>query len=419
MEMILERCCGLDVHQATVVACMLVNAGGRRTRKEVRTFRTVTRELVALRDWLLEEGVTHVAMESTGIYWVPVFQVLEGHVEMVLGNAQHIRNVPGRKTDVKDSEWIADLLRHGLIRPSFVPPAPIRELRALTRHRRQLSGDQTRERNRIMRLLETANIKLASVASDVFGVSGRTMLGLLLAGVTDPTELARVAKGRLRKKIPQLVEALDGHVTPHHRFILKLQLDHLEHIERQIVELDAAIDAKVAPYTDEIALLVQLPGVSRVLAAAILAELGPDMSVFPTARHAAAWAGTCPGNKQTGGKSRPTAARKGNVHLLTSLFQAATSAVRRRGTYLHAKFHKLRARRGAKRAYVAIANKLLIAAYHMLRDRISYRDLGAAHLASLRSTPKHVLVAQLEAQGYRVTLEPVPPRPAHPELAPT
>jgi len=408
MDAILERCCGLDVHQATVVACALTPAG-RRMQRTRRTFRTVTRELVALREWLAELGVTHVAMESTGIYWVPVFQILEGHVEIVLGNAQHIKNVPGRKTDVNDSEWIADLLRHGLIRASFVPPAPIRELRVLTRHRRQLTNDQSRIRNRILKLLETANIKLSSVVSDVFGASGRAMLSLLLDGVTDATALARVAKGKLRSKIPVLIEALEGHFTDSHRFLLRLQLEQLAGVEQQLARLDVEIASKLAPYEHEIALLMTIPGINRVLAAAILAELGADMTVFPTVRHAAAWAGTCPGNKQTGGKSRPASARKGNVHLLTSLTMAALVASRTKGSYLKSKFWRIKARRGQKRALVAVAHKLLIAVYHLLRDKKPFHDLGDSYLDRLRpARSKALLVKQLESLGYTVTLENAP-----------
>lgn len=409
METILERCCGLDVHQATVVACALVGAPGQRTKRSVRTFRTVTRELIAMREWLAELGVTHVAMESTGIYWVPVFHVLEGHVEVVVGNAQHIKNVPGRKTDVNDSEWIADLLRHGLIRPSFVPPAPIRDLRVLTRHRRQLTNDQARIRNRILKLLETANIKLSTFVSDVFGVSGRAMLRLLLDGVTDPETLAQVAKGRLRSKIPDLCDALEGRFSETHRFLLRLELDQLASVELQLVHLDAELDRKLAPYELELSLLVTIPGINRLTAAAVLAELGPDMSVFPSARHASAWAGTCPGNKQTGGKSRPTSARKGNVHLLTALTMAALSASRTKGSYLKAKFWRIKARRGQKRAIVAVAHKLLIAIYHLLRDKKPFHDLGDAYLTRLRpAQSKAHLVRQLEALGYQVTLARTP-----------
>ncbi len=294
MEAIVERSCGLDVHQATVVACLLVGAADRKPRKEVRTFGTMTQDLVALREWLRSEGCTHVGMESTGVYWMPVYAVLEGAFELVVGNATHIRQVPGRKTDVKDSEWIADLIRHGLIRRSFVPPKPLRELRDLLRYRRKLVESQTAERNRMLKLLETANIKLASVASDVFGVSGRQMLRALIEGTQSPAQMAALAKGRLRKKLAILRPALEGRVEDHHRFLLSMQLKRMEQLEETIRELDAQIDEKLIPYQEPYLRLQQIPGVDRIGAAVIIAELGIDMSVFPTARHAAAWAGVCP-----------------------------------------------------------------------------------------------------------------------------
>jgi len=405
MEAIIEKCCGLDVHQATVVACVLV--GEKRPRKEVRTFRTVGRDLRALRAWLEELGVTHVGMESTGIYWVPVFRALEGGFELVVGNAQHIKNVPGRKTDVKDSEWLAQLTRCGLIRPSFVPPLPIRELRELMRYRRSLVNDQARERNRIQKLLETASIKLASVASDVFGLSGRAMLRALADGESDAHKLAQLAKSTLRKKIPALVEALEGNFEAHHRYLLRFQLDRLDEIERAIVELDKHIDTKLVPYADKIALLTQIPGFNRVVAASFIAETGGDMSVFPSSRHLAAWTGVSPGNNETGGKKRPSGVRRGNVHLTTTLVQAAAGAVRARNSYYKDKYWRLRTRRGALRALVAIAHKLLIAAYEVLRDNEPFVDLGADYL-SKRSLPDSTRkwTKRLEALGYEVTLKP-------------
>jgi len=405
MEAIIEKCCGLDVHQATVVACVLV--GDTRTKKQVRTFRTVGRELRALRDWLTELGITHVGMESTGIYWVPVFRALEGNFEIVVGNAQHIKNVPGRKTDVKDSEWLANLVRCGLIRPSFVPPLPIRELRELTRYRRSLVNDQARERNRIQKLLETASIKLASVASDVFGTSGRAMLRALADGDTDPTRLAQLAKSTLRKKIPALVEALEGNFESHHRVLLGFQLDRLDEMEKAIVKLDAILLEKLEPYKRELELLMKIPGFNRVAAASFIAETGGDMSVFPTSRHLAAWSGVSPGNNETGGKRRQAGARHGNVHLTTTLVLAASSAVRQRGSYYKDKYWRLRTRRGAMRALVAIAHKLLIAAYEVLRKGEPFVDLGDQYLTKRSqsdSTRKHV--KKLESLGYDVTLTP-------------
>ena len=285
MQAIIERCCGLDVHQETVVACLLVGAPGAQPNKEVRTFRTVTRDLEALRDWLQEAGVTHVGMESTGVYWRPVYAVLEGHFELIVGNARHIRNVPGRKTDVKDSEWIADLVRHGLIAKSFVPPRPLRELRELLRYRRKLVESQAAERNRLLKLLETANIKLASVASDVFGVSGRAMLRALIAGETSAEAMADLAKGQLRRKRADLILALDGRLEEHHRFLLAMQLRRLEAIEADIAALDLRIGERLEPYSAPHALLMQIPGVDWVVAAVLIAEIGVDMSVFLSVYH--------------------------------------------------------------------------------------------------------------------------------------
>ena len=407
MEAIIEKCCGLDVHQATVVASVLVGSGETRVRQQVRKFRTVGRELRALRDWLTELGITHVGMESTGVYWVPVFRALEGGFELIVGNAQHMKNVPGRKTDVKDSEWIAHLVRCGLIRPSFVPPPPIRELRELTRYRRSLMNDQARIRNRVQKLLETASIKLASVASDVFGLSGRAMLRALVDGETDATILAQLAKGTLRRKIPALVEALEGNFEAHHRFLLGFQLDRLEEIERAMTSLDEHIDRKLEPYQAELELLTKIPGFSRVTAASFIAETGGDMSVFPTAGHLAAWTGIAPGNNETGGKRRHAGMRKGNVHLVTTMTQAALGATRKKGSYYKDKYWRLKARCGAKRAMVAIGHKLLIAAYEVLAHRQPFVDLGDQYLTRRSQTDvTRKLVRRLESLGFDVALTP-------------
>jgi transposase len=406
MEAIVERSCGLDVHQATVVACLLVGAANRKPRKEVRTFGTMTADLVRMRDWLRAEGCTHVGMESTGIYWMPVYTMLEGHFELVVGNAMHIKQVPGRKTDVKDSEWIADLIRHGLIRKSFVPPKPLRDLRDLLRYRRKLIDSQTAERNRMLKLLETANIKLATVASNVFGASGRRMLRALLDGALTPEQMADLAKGRLRKKLAELAPALDGRVEEHHRFLLSMQLERMEDLETTIKKLDERIDQQLVPYEKQHKLLIKIPGVDRIGAAVIIAELGIDMTVFPTVRHAAAWAGVCPGNNESAGKRKGTPGRKGNPHLTTALVQAAVAASRTKGTYLKEKYWRLKARRGPMRAALAIAHKILIAAYHMLANDAEHRDLGPKHLDNLSVTStKNALVKRLERLGYRVTLQ--------------
>lgn len=407
MEPIVERCCGLDVHQATVVACLLVGSANQRARKEVRSFGTKTRDLMDLRDWLRENGCTHVAMEATGVYWKPVHAVLEDDFEVVVGNAHHIKNVPGRKTDVKDSEWVADLLRHGLIAKSFVPPKPIRELRDLLRYRRKLVESRSAERNRLQKLLETANIKLASVASDVFGVSGMAMLKALVRGDATPAEMAQLAKMKMRKKIPELELALDGKVEEHHRFLLEIQLRRLEEVDTHIAKLDERIDSKLAPYREHHVRLAQIPGVDRVLAAVMIAELGTDMSVFKSAAHLAAWAGVCPGNNESAGKKKQGTARKGNVHLMTALVEAAHGASRKKDSYFKDKFFRLKARRGYLRAAVAIAHKILKAVYVMLSTGTDYRELGATYLDAVDS--RRVtgnLVRRLERLGYDVAIAP-------------
>jgi len=302
VQTLVERGCGLDVHQATVVACLLTVLRSGRVRKQMRTFGTTTHELLHLRQWLLSAGCTHLAMESTGVYWKPVYAILEGALEIVVANAQHVKKVPGRKTDVKDAEWLADLLCHGLLRSSFVPPKPIRELRDLTRYRRKLVESQSAERNRLLKLLETANIKLASVACDVFGVSGQLMLQALLAGNASPKQMAQLAKGRLRNRIADLEPALEGKVEPHHRFLLKLQLDRLQAAEKDLAVLEQHIQEKLQPYAEQLALLQEIPGVEWTLAAVIIAELGIDMSVFQSVSQLASWAGVCPGTNESAGK---------------------------------------------------------------------------------------------------------------------
>src|SRR5437016_92917 len=378
MQTLVERGCGLDVHQATVVACLLIVLQNGKVQKQIRTFGTTTRELQSLREWLLSEGCTHIAMESTGVYWKPVYAILEGALEIVVANAQHVKKVPGRKTDVKDAEWIADLLCHGLLRSSFVPPKPIRELRDLTRYRRKLVESQTAERNRLLKLLETANIKLASVATDVFGVSGRLMLEALV----------------------------EGKLEEHHRFLLRLQLDRLEAAEKDLAVLEQRLQEKLKPYAEQLTLLDEIPGVDWTLAAVIIAELGVDMSVFGSVSQLASWAGVCPGNNESAGKRKSSRIPKGNVYLKTALVEAANSAAKAKGTYLRDKFYRLKARRGYKRAAVAVAHKILVAIYHMFSDRVCYNELGDVYLDKLN---KHHLtrnlVHRLERLGYTVTLE--------------
>jgi len=345
-------------------------------------------------------------MESTGVYWKPVYAVLEGTFELIVANAQHIKNVPGRKTDVKDAEWIADLLLHGLLRPSFVPPKPIRELRDLTRYRRKLVESRSAERNRLLKVLETANIKLASVASDPFGVSGMQMLTALAEGKATPAEMAELAKGRLREKIPQLEPALEGRMEEHHRYLLKLQLRRMRDLDQDLAELEERIQQRLQPYQEHLQLLEEIPGVDWTLAAVIIAELGVDMKVFPTASQLASWAGVSPGNNESAGKRRNARVTKGNFYLKTALVEAAQAATRAKGTYLRDKYYRLKARRGSKRAVVAIGHKILVAVYHMLSDQVSYNDLGDLYLDRLNK--EHLtrnLVRRLERIGWRVTLE--------------
>jgi transposase len=378
---------------------------GGKVQKQMRTFGTTTRELVGLREWLLAEGCTHVAMESTGVYWKPVYAILEGALEMVVANAQHIKKVPGRKTDVKDAEWIADLLCHGLLRSSFVPPKPIRELRDLLRYRRKLVESQAAERNRLLKVLETANIKLATVATDVFGRSGRLMLRALIEGKATPQEMAELAKGLLRKKIPELQRALEGKLEEHHRFLLELQRQRLEAAEKDLAALEQRIQQKLEPYTAQLVLLDEIPGVDWTLAAVIIAELGVDMSVFGSVSQLASWAGVCPGNNESAGKRKSSRIPSGNVYLKSALVEAANAAARAKGTYLRDKFFRLKARRGHKRAAVAIAHKILVAIYHMLSQQVSYNDLGDLYLDKLNQN--HLtrnLVHRLERLGYAVTL---------------
>ena len=412
MEPIVERCCGLDVHKKQVVVCVLEGSPGQRAKKTIKTVGTTTSELEQLRDWLSARGCTQVGMESTGVYWVPVYAVLEGHFELVVGNASHIKNVPGRKTDVKDAEWIAELLRHGLIRKSFVPPQWQRELRDLVRYRRKLVEAETAERNRLLRLLETCNIKLSSVASDVFGVSGRQMVRALIDGEASPEEMAKLARGALRKKEDQLTLALRGKLEPHHRFMLRVQLERVERISGDIARLDQEIDERLVPYQEQMERLREIPGVHRVIAMTIIAELGVDMSVFPTDAHAAAWTGVCPGNNESAGKRVGRQKRHGNVHLQSALVQAAVGASRKRGCYLKERFWRISARRGKKRAAMAIAHSILKAAYHMLRTGQPFHELGAGYLDVKRkmATERH-LVRRLEALGHRVMLAPASSAP--------
>ena len=406
MDSLIERCCGLDVHQGMVVACLLVGKADERPRKELKTFRTVTAELLELRAWLVQAGCTHVGMESTGVYWTPVYALLEDAFDLTVGNAQHMKNVPGRKTDVKDAEWIADLLRHGLIRKSFVPPKPIRELRDIVRYRRKLVQSRATERNRLLKLLETANIKLSSFLTNVFGASGIAMLEALLEGGSTPKQMAQLSKGRLRNKLVDVELALDGRLEDHHRFLLRMQLERLKQADAQVDALDLRIDQMLKPYCEQTERLAGIPGVSKVVASQIVAEMGVDMTAFKSEAQLASWSGVCPGNHESAGKRQRGTKRKGNIHLTTTLVEAAQAAVRKKGSYLRDKFHRLKARRGYKRALIAIAHKILIAAYHMLLGQADYRDLGENYLDGLsKHRTTTTLVRRLERLGYTVHLE--------------
>jgi transposase len=405
---ILYRCCaGLDVHKKTVVACVRRLDVAGQARQEVRTFGTMTCDLLALSDWLAERGVGQVAMESTGVYWKPVFNILEGRFAVMLVNAQHIKQVPGRKTDVKDCAWIAQLLQHGLLRASFVPPAPIRELRDLTRQRAQLVAEKATAANRIQKVLEDANIKLASVATDVLGVSGRDMLAAIIAGEDDAEKLADKARKRLRSKIPALQTALRGRVTEHHRFQLRLLLDHVTHLEGLIGRLGGRIEGAMAPVAEAVGRLTTIPGVEQRAAETVIAEIGPNMEQFPTADHLASWAGMCPGNNESAGKRKSGKTTKGSRWLRQVLTQAAWAASHTKETYLSAQYRRLAARRGKKRALVALGHTLLVIIYHLLKHRTTYQELGGDFLERLEPERRtRQLVKQLEKLGHNVILQP-------------
>jgi len=377
MDLRYKRCAGLDVHPRSVSACARVVTDAQVTH-EVRTFGTSTRELAEMADWLAACGCTHVAMESTGVYWKPVWHVLEGRFELVLANAMYVRNIPGRKSDVKDAVWIADLLAHGLLRGSFVPPERIQELRDLTRTRKQLVREIARHTQRIQKTLEDANVKLTEVISSVLGTSGRAILRALIAGETDPEKLVDLTGGRLKAPRAQLIDALRGRVTDHHRFMLKMHLEQLEHLERAVRELEARADQP--PFRAATELLTTMPGVSEVTARVIVAEIGDDMSRFPTAGHLISWAGLCPRLDESAGKRRSTRVRKGAPWLKTTLVTAAWAAARKKTGYLRSQFVRIKSRRGAKKAIMAVAASILTAVYHMLCKGADYADLGADYL---------------------------------------
>jgi transposase len=374
MDMIYDRCAGLDVHKKTVVACVRQLEPGGAVRREIRTFGTMTADLLELGDWLKREGVRHVAMESTGVFWKPIWHVLEGGFELILVNARHVKKVPGRKTDVKDAEWIAQLLQHGLLSPSFVPPEPIRELRDLTRQRAQLIAEKASVVNRIHKTLEDANIKLSGVATDVLGVSGRAMIAKLIQGETDPERLADEARGSLKKKVIPLRRALEGRVTDHHRFLLQMLMDHHRHLEDLIARCSARIDEAMRPFAEAEERLMTIPGVGRQAAEVIVAEIGADMSRFPTSGHLASWAGLCPGNDESAGKRRSGRTTKGSQWLRTTLVQVAWAASHTKTTTFGATYRRWAKRLGKKKALVAVARKILVLAYTLLKLQTNYQE---------------------------------------------
>ncbi len=408
MEVLYACCCGLDVHKKSITACVLWAEGKGKTRKEKRRFGTFTRELLQLADWLRACGVTHVAMESTGVYWKPVWNILEGQFEVLLVNAQHIKAVPGRKSDQKDCEWIADLLQHGLLHGSFVPPKERRELRDLTRYRVSLAQEENRIANRVQKVLEDANLKLASVASDPLGVSGRAILTAILAGEEDTERLAEMSKGILRKKIPDLRLALEGRVTEHHRFLLQELLDHQEFLEKKMAEVEAEIGKRMRPFEAEVERLDTIPGVDRVTAWSLVAEVGVRMEQFPSAGHLASWAGLCPGSFESAGKRLSGRTRKGSASLRRCLCQVGSVVSHLRDNYLSAQYRRLAARRGGKRAVLAVAHTVLVMAYHILKRKQNYQELGADYFDRLNADAiRRSLVRRLERLGHRVTLEPI------------
>ena len=406
MEILYRCCCGMDVHKKFVVACLLrIDEQGEETR-HVQRFETYTEDLLRLSDWLTRSGCTHVAMESTGVYWKPIYNLLEGHLELLVVNAHHIKAVPGRKTDVKDSEWIAELLQHGLLKASFIPPQSQRDWRDLTRYRTSLVQERVRIVNRLHKVLEDANLKLAGVATDVMGKSGRVMLEAILAGATDPEQLAELAKGRLRKKLPQLKQALNGRVREHHRFLLVEQLSHIDYLDEAIGRLSGEIAERLRPFQAEIERLDTIPGINRSIAEVLLAEIGPDMNRFPDAHHLASWAGMCPGHNESGGKRQSGKTRKGNRWLRQALIEAAHGASHTKDTYLSSQYRRLVGRRGKKRALVAVGHSLLVIAYHVLNRQATYVELGSNYFEQLhRCRLEQNLVQRLQKLGYTVTLE--------------
>jgi transposase len=408
MDVVYRRCCGLDVHKRSVAACRMVTRGNGHLEQEIRTFETTTEALLELGDWLAEAGVTHVAMESTGVYWKPIWNLLEDRFTLWLVNAAHVKAVPGRKTDVRDCAWLAELLRHGLLQPSFVPDRPERELRELTRYRASLVHERTAEVNRLQKTLEGANIKLPSVVSDMRGVSARAMLDALVGGETDSAVLAGLARGSLRHKQEALRRALHGRMGAHQRFLVSHQLSHLDFLDAQIDQLSREIAERLGPFDELLVRLDTIPGVGRWTAEVLVAEIGTDMSRFPTDGHLASWAGMCPGHHESAGKRQRGTTRKGPPWLRTALTEAAYAAGRSKNTYLSAQYHRLVVRRGRKKATIAVGHSILVIAYHLIARGATYQDLGPDFFTRRSAlVEQHRLVERLEALGHQVTLQPL------------
>jgi transposase len=407
MEVLHPRCCGLDVHKETVVACVRLLTDGK-VVKEVRTFSTTTASLIELSEWLTATKCTHVAMEATGVYWKPVWHILaDGGFELVLANAAHIKNVPGRKSDVKDADWISDLLAHGLIRASFVPDGPTQEMRTFLRTRKQFVREKASHILRVQKTLEDANIKLDSVITDIIGVSGRKMIEALIAGETDPAKLASLAHRRLKASQQTLRQVLRGHVTAQHRFLLRLHLDQIDALDAAIARIDQEVEASIAPFRTAVEQVMTAPGVKSLAARTILSEIGTDMSRFPTSGHLVSWACICPRNDESAGKRRSTRIRKGSPWLKTTLVQCAWAATRTKDSYLNAQFHRIKARRGPKKAILAVAASILTAIYHMLKDGTMYQELGPNHFdPRTKERQKNRLIKRLADLGYAVELVP-------------
>lgn len=408
MDAILERCAGLDVHQETIVATVLYGPLDRKPKIETKTFGTTTKNLLQLLDWLSEFKCSHVAMESTGVYWKPVWNILEGHFELVLANAKRIKNVPGRKTDVKDSAWIAKLLRAGLIESSFVPDIDVRDLRDLTRYRRKLLGDSTAEKNRIHKVLQDSNIKLTSYVSDVFGVSGRALLDSIVnAEVLTYDQVKALVKTSLKLKVPQLLDALNGRIRPHHRLMIQIHLEHLNQVEDLVLKVEKQIDELLSPYQKEIQLLTTIPGIKKDAAASILAEIGPKMSIFHSDAHLSSWAGLSPGNNESAGKKKGSRTNKGNKGLKTVLCQAAWAASKQKDSRLAAFYYRLVKTRGPKKANMALAHLMLRIIYQILSTGEPYQELGRDYFKSKERTEKYYL-KKLEQLGYKVEIHEQP-----------